>query len=125
MKAIPFGITNKKSIAVVGTWDPFISLHSELLQQLRHYSQKLFCNPLVIIFDPSPGQFLAGKANWPIYDDIKTRISHISHCGINSILLIKFTKRDMNASANDFFEVISTHTDLDQMWLGFNQSLES
>ncbi len=125
MRAVLHGhINGSAAVAVVGTWDPLMPMHEELFRHLSEYSRRISLASLAIMLHPPPPSFIPeSPAEWPIYDDPRTRISLIKACGIDATLLVHFQKQDLDAPLTDFLEIIRAHAKLDELWLGANQTL--
>lgn len=125
MRAVLHGrINGSAAVAVVGTWDPLMSMHQQLLTYLAEYSRRISLSSLVVLLHPPPPSFIPeSPAEWPVYDDPKTRISLIKACGISATLLVHFQKADLDAPLTEFLDLIRPHARLDELWLGDNQTL--
>lgn len=125
MKARLHGPNNKPVVAVVGAWDPFVSAHRGLLNQLSRYATRTSLTPLAIILHPHPASYLHGAEEWPDYDDISSREALMASCGVSATLPIQFSREDLDAGAEDLFQVLEKHVVLQELWLGAHQSLGS
>jgi FAD synthase len=123
MKATLFGRIHNPAIAVVGSFDPFVREHRQLIDQLSQCGQSRSVTSLAVILHPRPAVFLSGAKNIPIYSDIATRIMIIRACGVDAVLLIRFNEHDLNLGAQDLFELVAQYVRLEEFWLGFRQSL--
>jgi hypothetical protein len=112
------------AIGVIGTWDPVVGANQELFQRLVHQAEQARLLPLVIILDPSPARLLNPDDSICLeYSDIKARIALIRDCAPVNILVVKFKKRDLDASVSSFFHLVDCHSHLRELWLGARQSL--
>ena len=125
MKPKLFGQITRPVMAVVGAWDPFLPAHQTLFAELAHSAHGTGLGTLGILIDPHPGKLIAGAGEWPIYDDIKIHIPQMLAQGLDGILLLRFFKSDLNATAQDFFDRVRPQVDLQELWLGATQNLGS
>ncbi len=110
-------------MAVVGNFDPLVQAHRQLMERLFLRSRSRSLTSLAIVFHPNPRALLFGPQDWPIYNDIKARIAIIRACGVAAVMLIHFTKKDLDLGAEDLFKLVNLHTHLEEFWLGSRQSL--
>lgn len=66
-----------------------------------------------------------GPFHWPVYDDLGSRIKLLRSYGVDAVLHLDFTHKDLKARAADFFEVIFATVPLAELWLGTRQLLGS
>jgi FAD synthase len=123
MKATLYGRADGPAAAVVGTWDPFVPAHRQLLEQLSEYTEPRSLISLVIILHPHPVSFIHGSREWPTYDDVSARLAFFRSCGIDASLIIRFTKADLDLGAKEFLHLVRLHAKLSELWLGPRQSL--
>lgn len=123
MKAILHGHIDTQVAAVVGVWDPLLPAHRNLFQQLTKSARTNNANSMVIIIEPDPGILIWGEETRPLYDDLNVRIQLILEWGIDAAMVLHFTKSDLGATAEDFFNVIEEQVSLSEFWLGANQTL--
>jgi hypothetical protein len=125
MKAVLHGQLNgTAAVAVVGTWDPLMTIHEDLFRILSEYGRRISLSSVVIMLHPPPPSFIPeSPAEWPVYDDPQTRISLIKDCGITATLLIDFEKKDLDAPPEDFFDLLRSQVKIDELWLGAHQTL--
>jgi hypothetical protein len=123
MKATLFGHLDRPAVAVVGVWDPLLPGHRDLFRSISAYTREANLAPLVIVLDPDPARFVWGVAELPIYNDVRWRIAEIRRCGMNGVLLVRFRKADLLASAEQWLELVATRVPLAELWLGARQTL--
>jgi FAD synthase len=128
MRATQHGCLTGPAIAVVGVWDPFLSSHRTLLEELRDRATQGSCSSLAVLIDPPPGtvsrfRLRYGTAGWPVYDSVSARIRFMLNCGIDAVLGVRFSKRDFGAAAADFLDAVRAHVAVEELWLGAVQQL--
>lgn len=123
VKVVLHGRHSGSAIATVGVWDPLLPAHRQLFKRLAKSSYRNNMYSLVVVIDPDPGALIWGRSARPFYDDLNVRLQIIKSCGVDAVLVLHFTKRDLAASAWDFFEIVSSQVSLGELWLGADQSL--
>lgn len=112
------------AVAVVGTWDPVVDAHRELFQRVARRGRRAKLLPVVIVLFPSPTRLLNPEPGAYLeYTDLRSRIALIRECARINVLVVRFTRRDLDANCRSFFHLVSTHVCLRELWLGVNQSL--
>jgi FAD synthase len=110
---------------VVGSWDPFVRAHQRLIEQLASHARQTALASVVVLIDPPPPLFVWGRHDWPIYDEVWTRMELVRRCGVDAILLVHFTRADVDAGAAEFFALLDAHLTVAELWLGTYQTLGS
>jgi FAD synthase len=128
MRAIQHGRVTASAVAVVGVWDPFLSSHRSLLADLRDHALKLGCSSVAVLIDPAPGTVSAfrtqyGTGGWPVYDGVPARIGLMRELGLDSVLCMRFRKRDFDATAAEFLDAVTASVQIEELWLGALQLL--
>jgi FAD synthase len=123
MKTVLRGSAARPAVAVVGAWDPLVPAHEDLFRSLRVFAQEALLISLVVVLHPHPAKFLHRSAEWSAFDDLQTRLAIIRSCGVDAAIIVRFTRRDLNAGARELFDVLRSHVHLEELWLGAFQSL--
>jgi FAD synthase len=123
MRATMYGAAAGPSIAVAGVWDPLAPSHRELFEQLHCRARRNSLSSLVIVIDPDPARLLQGDAQWPVYNDLQTRVRLLLASGIDGVLHLHFARNDLSFGAREFFSLVTAHVALKEFWLGARQSL--
>jgi FAD synthase len=118
-----YGRLHQPAVAVVGSWDPLLPKHVSLFRRLRRYARRHSLASVVIHLEPSPARHLNGALDWPTYDDVMTRLAIAAASGISASVLVRFRKYDLTAGAREFIEAVTEHVQIDELWLGAQQSL--
>ena len=115
---------NPNIIAVAGTWDPCLPRHTAMFKELIRYSKKKGLEPCVLIFYPTPVNFLRQNPRRD-YFDLDARIELLKHLGLNNVVVIELTREDLNRSVGDFFDELFRNTGIaiNELWVGENQSI--
>lgn len=79
------GTVVQPAIVTVGSWDPFVSSHRELLKEQSREAGRLSLSSVAVLLDPNPARFVATDRPWPIFDDAKARIALALSCGIDRV----------------------------------------
>jgi FAD synthase len=111
-------------IANVGVWDPFMSDHTRMFEELRATAEERGHTPCALLLEPHPARFIAGPAGRPVFDDAITRIEHIRDCGVR-VATIEFEEEDLKAGIVELLDLVGEWCTLSSLWLGASQSLGS
>jgi FAD synthase len=117
------GQLHRPALAVIGTWDPLLPQHLALFDTLRWSARRQELAAVAVVLDPSPALFLNGEANWPVYNDLLTRVWLMLDAGLDAVAHIGFEEADLDGEAEQFIDVVFPHIHLKQVWLGSAQSL--
>jgi FAD synthase len=123
MRAELIGRVNGPSVVVVGSWDPFVPEHQELIEQLASDAREKGLASVVVLLDPNPPVFVWGRHDWPVYDELQTRIQLVFGCGVDGLLLVHMMKADTDAGAEEFLAILHSHLTLAELRLGIYQTL--
>lgn len=113
--------SNNNFCAIIGTWDPPIIEFKEMVLELFSYCNSNQLCPLVIMINPNPSIFYAEKY-YRDYLDVYARIEFLNTLGVRDCLIMEFEKRDIEASAKDFFTELYNIVSIKELWLGGLQS---
>lgn len=113
-----------RTVAVIGTWDPLTPAHRSLFLRLCRQAHRKTSSSLAILLHPSPARFLQPQAAiWPEYGCLEARIDRLHECGLDAVLVVRFSRHDLEASSASFFDLVGGYTTLTELWLGASQSL--
>ena len=118
-----FGSIRRPAAAVIGVWDPLVSVHARLFGQLRRYSMVRARDTLAILLWPHPASFINPRRHWPVYDALETQVELIRSLGIDAVLVIKFSRGDADKGAAELLDEIVKWAPVAELWLGARQSL--
>lgn len=112
------------AVAIIGTWDPLLHVHRELFQRLATRGCEAELIPVVIVLYPSPVRLLNPDPSICLeYTDIRARLALIRECAAVRVLTVNMTVRDLDATVQGFFDVVCSHIELRELWLGADQTL--
>jgi FAD synthase len=111
------------ALAMIGTWDPMITAHTEIFQKLVERGKEVDLTPVLIMIHPSPAQLVNLEYKRLEYSDIGSRVIMASEAAPVKILVIRFLTRDLDVTFRDFLDLIGSQIDLRELWLGDGQSL--
>lgn len=113
--------SNNSFCAMIGTWDPPIAEFKEIFIELIAYCNFNQLCPLIIFINPNPSIFYAEKY-YRDYLDVYARIEFLNTLGIRNSIIMEFEKKDIEASAKDFFIALDNVVSIKELWLGGLQS---
>jgi len=116
------GRIERSVVTVVGVWEPFLAEHQRLLEELADYAAMSGLASLAVMLDPAPSSLVLGPTPWPECNDTQTRLRLLERCGLDGVLLVRFTEADLACDAADLFRLLSSQADLSELWLGHGQS---
>ncbi|MGH2587355.1 MAG: hypothetical protein ACRDJE_20765, partial [Dehalococcoidia bacterium] len=122
MHATLFGRIDAPAVAIVGTWDPFLPVHQDLCDTLVRHARERGLASAAILLHPNPFRFIVGPDAAPAYEDVHARIWQIRQCGLDGVLKVHLTRRDVDLGAAEFFDVVTPALDISELWLGARQS---
>jgi riboflavin kinase/FMN adenylyltransferase len=123
VKACLYGQIDGPAVAAIGVWDPLLPAHKDLFAQIRASAREWSLPTVAIAIDPDPVRYLWGPSDVPVYNSAAVRIERIRGCGMDAVLQVRFVKRDIDATAADFFAVVDQYARIAELWLGARQSL--
>jgi FAD synthase len=111
------------AVAVIGVWDPISAVQRQLFDRLSAYAQRNGLASLAIAIEPHPAAYRPGESEFPVYSDLPTRIRLILASGVEGVLSLHFTPRDVYAGVKELFAAIAPIVDVSELWLGATQTL--
>ncbi len=79
---------------------------------------------LAIVLSPAPASFVNPHYDGCLaYSSLEARLALIRQFENVHALVVRMTKADIDASCEDFVDLLNTRVDLRELWLGPNQSL--
>ena len=123
MKAISYGNGARPCLAVVGTWDPLLPVHYRLFAALCGAARERELSSALVLLNPDPIRFIWGVAELPIFNDVYTRIALIQDAGIDTVVLVRFLRRDLYTGPDALFDAVAPHISVAELWLGARQTL--
>lgn len=123
MEGEMLGSVTKRALLLVGTWDPFMKQHQQLIRQAADYAEQNDKQCVTVIVHPNPSAFIHDPPKWVTYDDLAVRIELLQKYGSSASLLLKFNQNDLSAASDEFFELMALHLRVSDLWLGADQAL--
>lgn len=117
------GTLRRPVALVIGTWDPFLPNHEELLHRLKEYADANDVDSAVVMLDPPPAKFLPGKWRWPYFDDTSVRVARLLQCGVSAVIHAQFRSEHLLLGAAEIFDALLSATPIAEAWIGAHQSL--
>jgi hypothetical protein len=118
---IPIG---SSVVAVVGAFDPLSDAHFDLFHQMSRAGTDTGLAALAIILFPAPATFVNPRYDGCLaYSALEARLALIREFGNVRVLVVRMTNLDIDASCEDFVDLLNTRVNLRELWLGPNQSL--
>ena len=109
------------SVITVGSFDGVHLGHQVLLQQVTHYAKQNHCQSVLITFDPHPQQVLQTKPDFFLINTLEQKITLFEKMGIDTVVVIPFSKTLSQKSAIAFFEeYILTRINVKAVFMGPN-----
>ena len=92
------------SIITVGSFDGVHLGHQALLQQVNHFAHQNNCQSVVVTFNPHPQEVLQINPDFFLINTFEQKIALFEKFGIDTIIVIPFSKEFSQKSATEFFE---------------------
>jgi FAD synthase len=116
-------LPNTPALAVIGTWEPLLTHHQALFRELAEEARRRGRASVAMLIDPIPAMAMYGPSQWPVFDDLASRVRLAAACGIDGIVRLDFARADFKAGAAEFFGLVGEILDLEELWLGATQNL--
>lgn len=123
MKTRLHGTIARPAVAVVGVWDPLLPDHHRLFADLRAHAAANDLAAVAVVLDPPPQALLYGPADAPVFHDLRTRLRLLLGEGLDAVVSLHLSERDLLAGAEAFFDHVSRRVALRELWLGARQTL--
>ena len=107
---------------IVGTWDPLLTEHCDLLSATAAQCGLTGSCLAVVLLTPAPPQLLHGAAAWPVCDEPWYRARFIEQSGAACVATVELTEADLGAGADDFLATLGHHLPIGHLLLGAKQS---
>ena len=111
----------KKSIVALGVFDGVHRGHREIFRQVIARAKAVRGTSVVYTFDPHPVTVVAPSAAPKMINTIRQRVALIKGCGIDRVVVQKFTKEFSQQTPEQFFErVIVKRLKARALFAGYN-----
>jgi len=111
------------SVAVVGTWDPFLTEHRRLAIHLRNVARRARLTGVAIILEPAPTSFTWPRREWPVYHALEARRAFLKSCGVLTTLVVRLRRDETEEGAAFFVRRVAKRIGLRLLLVGAKQSL--
>ena len=111
-------------LAMIGTFDPLSNAHFELFDVMSGAAAERGLTPLIVVLFPSPAMFVnPGSDSCFAFSALEARIALIRQRANVRFLIVRMTKRDIDAPCVEFFDLLSSRVVVRELWIGARQSL--
>ncbi|MGC9521842.1 MAG: bifunctional riboflavin kinase/FAD synthetase [Anaerolineae bacterium] len=104
------------SAITIGAFDGVHLGHKALIERLVLEARLQALQPIVITFDPLPGQIL--EEDYGLLSSLEERIARIRALGVAGLLILRFDEELMATSAETFVRRMVDHLALRSLWVG-------
>jgi len=92
------------TVITIGSFDGVHLGHQSLLQQMKTYAEEHNLSNVVITFNPHPQEVLQNRSDFFLITGFEQKIKIFEKLGIDTVVVIPFSKEFSNKSPTDFFE---------------------
>ena len=107
MNLLPYTTTLRlplPSVITVGSFDGVHLGHQALLQQVMQYAKQSNYQSVIITFDPHPQEVMQISPDFFLINTLEQKITLFEKLGIDTVVVIPFSKTLSQKPAFDFFE---------------------
>ncbi len=115
---------DRATAVTIGAFDGVHRGHKALISGMVTHARQQEVQPLVITFDPLPGQVL-GAGSYTLLSTVEERIARIRALDVAGIVLLSFDQALMATSAATFVSQMVQHLALSSLWVGPDFTLGS
>ncbi len=116
----------KNPVVTIGSFDGVHLGHRQIFSALLDIAKDKGGEPIVLTFDNHPRKILFPDTPPKILTTSKEKIKAIQECGINNIIMLKFTEKLANMNAVDFFnECILNRLGITDIIVGYDHAFGS
>lgn len=105
------------SAITIGAFDGVHRGHKALIEQMVTEARRQELQPIVLTFDPLPGQVLEGD-DYGLLSTLPGRIARIQALGVAGLLILSFEEALMAMPAETFVQQMVDHLALRGLWVG-------
>jgi len=96
---------NSKTVITVGTYDGVHLAHRQVLNKVLELSKQRGQRSFIVTFEPHPQEVLKTKTpDIKLLTSVDEKLRLIEKCGIENVLVIKFTKEFSKTEPREFYE---------------------
>jgi riboflavin kinase / FMN adenylyltransferase len=108
---------NSASAVTIGAFDGVHRGHQALISRMVRESNARELAPLVLTFDPLPGQVL-GRGEYGLLSTLDERLERIAALGVVGSVVLPFTDELLDTPARTFVELMRDHLALRALYIG-------
>ncbi|HHE70881.1 MAG TPA: bifunctional riboflavin kinase/FAD synthetase [Chloroflexi bacterium] len=109
---------DKRDTAItIGSFDGVHRGHQALIRRMVTHAQETGLKPIVITFDPLPGQVLMPD-EYKLLSTLEERAELIESLGVVGLIALPFDETVRNMSAEVFIRQLATHLGIKALWIG-------
>lgn len=112
----------RTSILAIGTWSPLFPADVKNIERMIQDAKISKMSVCLVLFYPKPGEILFDRSE-ARYDCVQAIINKLLELGVDKIIRIRMTKRDLEGNAHDFLRVMKSKYGIKKLYLGSHQSL--
>lgn len=125
MKSTLYGKVTNPVVVMAGSWDPFLTLHQELIVRMVNHSNEHNLSSMIVIFDPAPSKYILEMSKpdtkWITYNDVDVLKHYLFALGVNAVLRVHFVPEYLELGAAEFLDTIKEQAKIAEMWFGAKQ----
>jgi riboflavin kinase / FMN adenylyltransferase len=113
--------SSRNAVVALGVFDGVHRGHREIFRQVIAHAKASGSRSVVYTFDPHPTQVLAPSSAPKMINTIRQRVELIESCGIDEVVVQKFTKEFSQQTPEQFFQrFIINKLKAGQLFAGYN-----
>lgn len=107
------------SVVTVGAFDGVHLGHQAVLRKVRERARELGLVSVVITFEPLPREFFARSEVLPLLSSAREKFEIIRNCGIDHVLMLRFSATLAAMSAEEFVsQILIGRLAVREIWIG-------
>jgi len=111
----------RRTVVTIGAFDGIHRAHQLILRRVIQRARRLHGTSALLTFDPHPLKVLQPDRSFFALTCIEHRLHLLSHLGLDSCVVLKFSKRFSRLSAEAFIEeILVKKLKVREIWVGFN-----
>lgn len=104
IKQIDTNFISEPSVITVGSFDGMHLGHQALLKQVNNYAHQNNYTSVTVTFNPHPQEILQINPEFFLINTFEQKIALFEKFGINTVIVIPFSKEFSQKTATEFFE---------------------
>jgi riboflavin kinase/FMN adenylyltransferase len=113
----------KRSWLTIGSFDGVHLGHQEIIHKLTAGAHAVGALAVVLTFHPHPAVVLGKVKESHYLSTPEERAALLADLGVDLVITHPFNKQVAALSAREFMELINSHLDIDQLWVGYDFAL--